>query len=118
MLLQGVSSGPRGAGWADTPARRYGPPPQVGAWRLPSALPPASDTPADKGNTQASLSVYTHAPKTHTNTKQQGGVFIRVFYCEYVYRLLYVREWFARALVFVGVYRHLLQGHHCEAHTL
>ena len=38
-----------------------------------------------------------HAPKTHTNTKQQGGISIHVFYCGYVYRLLYVREWFVGA---------------------
>ena len=33
MLLRGVSSCPRGAGWADTPAGKYARPPQVCAWR-------------------------------------------------------------------------------------
>ena len=63
----------------------------------------AGDTPTDKGNTQANLSVCTHAPKTHTNTKQQGGTSIHVFYCEYVYRSLYVREWLVGTFVCVGV---------------
>ena len=82
------------------------------------ALLPASDTPTDKGNTQANLSVYTHAPKTHTNTKQQGHISVRVFYCAYVYRLLYVHEWFVGAFVCVDVWYHVLQGRHREAHTL
>ena len=67
------------------------------------ALLPAGETPTDKGNTQANLSVYTHAPKTHTNAKQQGGISIRVFHCGYVYRLLYVREWFVGEVVCIGV---------------
>ena len=57
MLLEGVSSCPRGAGWAVTPPGRYGRPAQVGAWRGPPALPPAADTPNGKGNTQSNLSV-------------------------------------------------------------
>ena len=81
-----------GAGWADTLAGRYGPPPHMSTRRLPSVLPPAGDTPTDKSYPQANLSVYTHAPKTHTNTKQQGGISVHVFYGEYVYRLLCVRE--------------------------
>ena len=52
----------------------------MGAWMWAPALLPVADTPTDKGNTQANLSVYTHAPKTHTNTKQQGGILIHVFY--------------------------------------
>ena len=91
-LLRGVSSCPRGVGWADTPAGPYGRPPQFATWRRPPALRPAGGTPTDKGNTQANLRVYTHAPKTHTNTKQQGGVSIHVFYCGYAYCLLCVRE--------------------------
>ena len=56
--------------------------------RLPPLLPSAGDTPTNKGNPQANLSVYAHAPKTHTNTKQQGGISVHVSYFEYVYRLL------------------------------
>ena len=63
MLLRGVSSDPRGAGWANTPAGWYGSPPEYGAWRLPPALPPACDTPTNKDNTQANLSVHTYAPR-------------------------------------------------------
>ena len=48
---------------------------------------PAGDTPTVKGNTRANLKVCTHAPKTHKNTKQQGGIPIHVFSFEYVYRL-------------------------------
>ena len=55
-------------------------------------LPPAGGTPIDKSTTQANLSVSTHAPKTQTKTEEQGGISVHVFYCEYVYRLLYVRE--------------------------
>ena len=118
MLLWGVSLSPSEPGWADTPAVRYGLPPGVCAWRLPPALLPTGDTPTDKGNTQANLSVYTHAPKTHTNTTEKGGISIHVFYCEYVYRFLYVCESFVGALVCVGVYHHVLQGCHREAHNL
>ena len=69
----------------------------------PPALLPAGKTSTDKGSTQANLTVYTHAPKTHTNTKQQGGISIHVFYCEYVFRLLYVREWFVGHFVCLSV---------------
>ena len=75
----------------------------------------------DIGNTQANLSVYTHAPETHTNTKQQGGVSIHVFYCGYAYCLLCVREWFVEALaraVCVECPHHVPQGRHRETHTL
>ena len=41
-----------------------------------------------------------------------------MFYCEYVYRLLYVREWFVGTFPCVDVWHHLLQGRHCKAHTL
>ena len=118
MLPRGVSSGPQGAGWATFPAGRYGPRDPVAAWRLPPALPPAGDTPTNKRNIQANLSVCTHAPKIQMNTKQQGGISIHVFYCEYVCRFLYVCEWFAGALVCVGVYHVVLQGRHRKAHTL
>ena len=64
-------------------------------------LPPAEDTPTVKGTTKANLSVYTHAPKTHTNAKQQGGISIHVFCCVYCCCLLYVREWFVGTLVCV-----------------
>ena len=87
-------------GYCNTPAGQYGPPPHIGTWRLPPVLPPAGDTPTDTGNTQADLIVYAHAPKTHTTTKQQGGMSIHVFYCEDVYRLLYVCEWFMDSCLF------------------
>ena len=83
-----------------------------------SALRTAGATPSDKGNAQSNLSVYTHARKTHTNSKQQRGIFIHLLYCEYVYRLLYLREWFVGAFVCVGVRHHVLQCRHREAHTL
>ena len=118
MLLRGVSSCPRGAGLADTPPRQCGRPFHVGARRWPPAVLPAGETPTNKGNTQANLIVHTQAPKTHANTKQQGGISIHVFYCEYVYRLLYGREWLVGAFVCVDVWHHVLQGRHCEAHFL
>ena len=118
MLLRGVSLCPREAEWPYTPAGGYGTPPHIVPRRLPPALPPSADTPTDKGNTQANLTVYTHAPKTHTNTKQQGGISVHVFYCEYVYRLMYVRQCFVGALVCVGVSHQVLKGRHREVHTL
>ena len=118
MLFWGVSSCPRGAGVADTPAGRYGQPPKVHAWRRPPALSSAGDTPTDRRDTQSNLSLYTNAPKTHTNNKQQGGISPHVFYCEYFYRLLYVHQWFVGAFFSLRVYHHVLQGRHHEAHTL
>ena len=59
-----------------------------------------------------------HAPKTHTNTKQQGHISVHVFYCEYAYRLLYVREWFVESFVCVSVWHDVLQSRHRGAHTL
>ena len=37
------------------------------------------------------------------NRVQFAWAKIHVFYCEYVYRLLYVREWFVGDFVCVGV---------------
>ena len=75
-------------------------------------------TPSAKGNAQANLTDYTHTPKTDTNAKQQGGISIHVFYSEYVYRLLYVREWFVGDFVCVSVWHHVLQVRQREAYTL
>ena len=94
ILLQGVFYCPWGLGWAHTPEEQYGQLPQICGRRRPPALMPAGDTPKDNSNTQANLKcLYTrlyNAPKTHTNTKQQGGTSIHVFYGGSVYRLLYV----------------------------
>ena len=55
--------------------------------RLSPMLPLATDTPTKNqhSNPQANLSVYTHAPKTHTNTKQQDGISVHPFNGKYVY---------------------------------
>ena len=41
-----------------------------------------------------------------------------MFYFEYVYCLLYVREWFVGDFVCASVWHYVLQGCRREAHTL
>ena len=98
MFFLGDGPGPGGTGWAHHSVGWYKRPSTTTRRRL-FMLPPAEDTPTDKGNTKAKLSVCTHAPKTHRNTKQQGGISIRVFFCGYCYCLLYVRDGFPETLV-------------------
>ena len=61
---------PLGTEWIDTPAGPCGPSHHIFTCRFPPVLPHAGDVPTDKGSTQAKLSGYAHAPKTHTNTRQ------------------------------------------------
>ena len=56
----------------------------------PQPYCPPGTHPPTKVTLKTSLSVHTHAPKTHTDAKQQGGISIHAFYCEYAYCLLYV----------------------------
>ena len=80
-------------------------------------LSPAREIPTAKGNTLANLSVYTHAWKPHTNAKKRGSMSVCVLFCEYVYHLLYVCEWFEGAVICVDVFHSVFPGRHSKAHT-
>ena len=104
MLTGGVSARRQGAGLADTPAQQYSWTPHICTWARPPALQPGGDTPTTRGNyiVKGSINCQYTGPKIQTNSKQEGGISIQLFYCEYAYCLLYVHGKFVGTHVCVA----------------